>query len=60
VNSHKYLAKDMDAYRKSPNVYMTGKVMAELFPMWKRLVDMFSDVMKGKSVKIPKQLKLNM
>lgn len=60
MNSHKYLAKDLESYRQNPNVYMTGKVMAELFPMWKELVDMFSAVMKGKTVKIPKQLKLNM
>lgn len=32
--------------------------MMELFPMWKKLVDMFADVMKGKIVN-PKQLKLN-
>lgn len=38
---------------------MTGKIMMELFPMWKKLVDMFADVMKGKTVKISKQLKLN-
>lgn len=59
-NSKKYLAKDLETYRQNPNVYMTDKVMYDLFPMWKRLVDMFADVMKGKTVKIPKQLKLNM
>jgi hypothetical protein len=59
VSSRKYLAKDLETYRQNPNVYMTGKIMMELFPMWKKLVDMFADVMKGKTVKVPKQLKLN-
>lgn len=60
VSVHKYLAKQSETYRQNPKVYMTDKVMVELYPMWKELVDMFSDVMKGKTVKIPKQLKLNM
>jgi len=31
----------------------------ELFPLWKELVDMFAEVMKGKTIKASKQLKLN-
>lgn len=59
VHSHKYLAKDLETYRQNPNVYMTGKIMMELFPLWKELVDMFAEVMKGKTIKASKQLKLN-
>lgn len=54
-----YLSESLKHYLSYPNIYMTEKVMKELYLNWIDLVDMFADVMKGKEIKPTKQTKLN-
>lgn len=51
-NKHKikqHITKPMTYYTEMPNVYMTKAVLAKVYPLWLKVIELFSAVMRGKS-----------